>query len=35
MILEKKLEKVIKNEDNIQMDYVFEEIYNKYYNLVL
>lgn len=34
MILEKKLEKAIKNEDIIQMDYVFEEIYNKYYNLV-
>ena len=34
MILEKKLEKAIKNEDNSQMDYVFEEIYNKYYNLV-
>ena len=30
MILEKKLEKVIRNEDNIQMDYVFEEIYKKY-----
>ena len=34
MILEKKLEKAIKNKDNNQIDYVFEEIYNKYYNLV-
>lgn len=34
MILEKKLETAIKHEDNDQMDYVFEEIYNKYYNLV-
>lgn len=34
MILEKKLEKAIKNSNNNQIDYVFEEIYNKYYNLV-
>ena len=35
MILEKKLEKALKKKNITEIDYVFEEIYNQYYNLIV
>ena len=34
MILEKKLERAIKKENSHEIEFLFEEIYDKYYNLI-
>ena len=34
MILEKKIERAIKKENDNEIDLLFEEVYNKYYNLI-